>query len=78
LLVVGNDKAVCISTVALKHCREICLILRGAAEDPILTTFQTDQYAEPIPRCADGVGGLLCDGEQGRVVLRQRAPWGYQ
>ena len=22
----------------------------------------------PFPRCADGVGGLLCDGAQGRVV----------
>ena len=28
------------STVALKHCRALCLILRGAAEGPILTTFR--------------------------------------
>jgi hypothetical protein len=40
LLVVGNDKAVCMSTVALKHRRELCLSRRGAAETPILTTFQ--------------------------------------
>ena len=40
LLVVGNDKAVCMSTVALKHRRELCLTLPGAAEDPILTTFR--------------------------------------
>ena len=40
LLVVDSDKAVCMSTVALKHCRELCLIRQGAAEAPILTTFQ--------------------------------------
>jgi hypothetical protein len=40
LLVVGNDTAVCMSTVALNHRRELCLTLRGAAENPILTPFQ--------------------------------------
>jgi hypothetical protein len=50
LLVVGNDTAVGMSTVALNHRRELCLTLRGAAENPILTTFITDQYAAPMVR----------------------------